>query len=126
MALNGVQFGRRAQLVIGPKFTGSNGLVEPPLAKIFRTRITFDIEKDDGSNPNKAKISIYNLNEDSRNFIEQDKTALILQVGYGDNLSVLFFGDLAKNGVTNKRVGPDIITTLEAGDSEEIIRSANI
>jgi len=126
MALKGVLFGRKAELVIGPKFVGNNGLIEPPLARIFRTRIKFDIEKDDGSNPNKAKISIYNLSEESRNFIEQDKTALILQVGYGDNLSVLFFGDLAENGVTNKRVGADIITTLEAGDSEEIIKIANI
>lgn len=126
MALKGVQFGRNAELVVGPKFVGNNRLIEPPLAKIFRTRIKFDIEKNDGSNPNKAKISIYNLNEDSRNFVEQDKTALILRVGYGDNLSVLFFGDLAKNGITTKRVGPDIITTLEAGDSEEIIKNANI
>ena len=126
MALDGVQFGRNAELIVGPKFVGTNTLIEPPLARIFRTRIKFDIEKDDGSNANKCKISIYNLNQDSRSFVEQEKTALILRVGYGGNLSVLFFGDLAKNGITTKRVGPDIITTLEAGDSEEIIKNANI
>jgi len=126
MALDGFQFGRVAELIVGPKFVGTNALIEPPLARIFRTRIKFDIEKDDGSNPNKAKISVYNLNEDSRTFVEQDDTVLILQVGYGENLSVLFFGDLSKNGVTTQRVGADIITTFEAGDSQTIIKNASI
>ena len=126
MALEGVQFGRTAELIVGPKFFGKNELIEPPLARIFRTRIKFDIDKDDGSNPNKAKISVYNLNENSRNFIEQDDTVVILRVGYGGNLSVLFFGDLSKNGVTTKRSGADIITTFEAGDTEAAIRDKNI
>ena len=126
MAFEQRQFGRTAELIIGPKFTGSNGLVQPPVSKIFRTRISFKILKGDDSNPNKAKISIDNLNEDSNAFIEKYNNVLMLLVVYGGSLEVLFFGDLAKNGVHTKRVGPDIITTLEAGDAEKVLKETHI
>lgn len=122
----GLLFNRKAELIVGPKFAGSNRLIEPPLAKIFRTRIKFKVDKNDGSDSNKAKVSIYNLNEDSRNFIEQENSAAILRVGYGNDLSILFFGDLTKNGINNKRVGPDIITTIDLDDAGNVLQTANI
>ena len=57
MALEGVQFGRVAELIVGQKVATSNALITPPFSKIFKTRIKFDIEKDDGSLTNKSKIS---------------------------------------------------------------------
>lgn len=126
MALEQRQYLRSGELIVGPKVTFSNGLVEPAVSRIFRTRLNFNIEKTDGGEANKGKISIYNLNQDSRNFIEKENTIAILRVGYAENLSTLFFGDLAPNGVSVKRSGPDIITTLEVGDSEKILREAHI
>lgn len=128
MAVENLLFLRKAELIVGTKVTGSNSDIEPEDARVFRTRINFDVEKDEGSTANKAKINIYNLSGESRAFLEQKNLVVFLRVGYetGD-LTTLFFGDVdEENGIHNKRSGPDIITSIEAGDGEAALRDSNI
>jgi hypothetical protein len=128
MAFENSLYLRKAELIVGPKVTATNGPVQPSNALSFKTRISFEGEQDETSNANKIKISIYNLSEASRTFLEQKNMVVFLKVGYeATGLTTLFFGDIdAENGIHVKRQGPDIITTIEAGDAEKAIRETNI
>lgn len=119
---------REAELIVGPKVTVTNGPVEPVDARVFRTRINFEVSQDASGNANKGKIKVYNLSEESRTFLEKKNLVCFLRVGYeSSGLSTLFFGDIdEKNGIHVERSGPDIITTIEAGDAEKTIRETNI
>lgn len=94
-------------------------------------RVTFDIDKTSASEPNTARISIYNLNEDSRRYLETEKDLIVaLDVGY-DGLanetpieSQLYIGDIDR--VSVRREGPDIVTTIEAGEGEKAIFLARL
>ena len=107
---------REAALIVGPKVTATNGPVEPVNARVFRTRINFEVEQDGSGNANKAKIRVYNLSEESRTFLEQKDLVCFLNVGYETSgLSNLFFGDIDdKNGIHVERNGPDIIKLYPA------------
>jgi len=128
MASSDVLYLRKAELIVGKKVEGNNGPVEPVIAKVFRTRIVFEVEQDASGNANKAKIKVFNLSQESLTFLEQKNLVCFLRVGYeGSGLSVLFFGDIdEKNGIHVERNGPDVITTIEAGDAEKTLREANI
>lgn len=119
-----VLFIRKAELIVGKKVDGTNAPLEPVDARKFLTRLVFVVEQDESSNSNKAKIQVYNLSEDSRTFLEQDNLVVFLNAGYESGVSNLFFGDLQRFEET--RVGPDIITTLECADAQNILRAANI
>lgn len=91
-------------------------------------RIQFSVEKTSESNPNTAKISIFNLNESSRGFCEKKGQALILEVGYApldqDILKeIIFQGDTGK--VSSARQGSDWVTTFEVGDGEKNLTNKN-
>jgi len=93
--------------------------------KQFRTRIAFNIGKSgNGKSSNKGKVSVYNLSEDSRSFIEKSEDLMKLEAGYGGNYSVLYLGDIKK--VEHSRSGPDVITTLECGDGEKKLADSHI
>lgn len=124
MAENEFLFIREAELIIGPKVTTTNAEVEPPLGRSYKNRITFNIESTSVAASNKAKIEIYNISPDSRSFMEQRKLVVILKAGYKDLVSTVFFGDVIRRDV--KRVGPDLITSLECGDAENILTTAHI
>jgi hypothetical protein len=128
MASEDYLFLRKAELIVGPKVSATNGPVEPVFARVFKTRINFEVGQDSSGNANKAKIKVYNLSEESRTFLEQKDLVCFLMVGYeSTGLSTLFFGDIdEKNGIHVERSGPDIIVTIEAGDAEKTIRESNI
>jgi Baseplate hub gp41 len=93
--------------------------------KQFSTRVAFNIVKGtNGKAANKGKVSVYNLAEDSRSFIEKSDALMKVEAGYGDNLSVIYLGDIKK--VEHKRSGPDVVTTLECGDGEKKLTDAHI
>lgn len=94
--------------------------------KEFKTRIAFNIEKStDGKSANKSKVSVYNLSEDSRSFIEKNIDSLMkLEAGYSGNYSVLYLGDVKK--VEHSRSGPDVITTIESGEGEKKLIESHI
>lgn len=126
--VNDLLYLRSAEVIVGPKVETTNAPVEPVNARLFKTRINFEVNFDASGNANKAKIKIYNLSEESRTFLEQKNMVVFLNVGYeSSGLTNLFFGDIDdKNGIHTERMGSDIITTIEAGDAEKILRRANI
>lgn len=76
-------------------------------------RINASIKKTDSKKPDKGTIQIYNLNEDSRGYIQNDGNVLILSAGYREP-EVIFTGDVDE--VTNTKDGRDWVTEIEAAD----------
>lgn len=80
-------------------------------------RIEFEITKSLISYPNIAKISIYNANEDTLSALQRKFTRIILNVGYGTDLKVLFKGEVRnvfqEGGSINK------LLTIYSGDGEK-------
>lgn len=140
MAQADEQYLREAEVIIGQKVTGQNAPQEPPGAKRFNSRyqrdpidstlfssgfrISFSIEKDQESNANKSKITLYNLNQESRAFMEDEKLIVFLKAGYEGRISTIFFGDVDERETV--RNGPDIVTTLECTDQGKILQTANV
>ncbi len=100
-------------------------------------RIKFEVEKTNESQPNRARISIYNLSEKSRSMFEDGGSRVILTAGYKDNFGVIFSGNivkakhkkkkgLQKGAVTTKYEGVDIITEIEAGDGDNKYRNSRL
>lgn len=101
------QFGRVIQLNIG---NAQQSLVYNNL------KITFDVTKTISSEPNDANITIYNLNQNSRNLITSKVYDLVeLFVSYrDDDLRMIFKGEIKT--VENENSGLDIITKLKCSD----------
>lgn len=119
-----ILFNRKVELIIGPKSPNTNAPVESINARQFNTRVKFKIVNDETGDSNKSTISIFNISEESKTFLEQDDLVVFLNAGYPDSIGNIFFGDLIR--FTEKRNGPDIITTLEVGDTETVIKETNI
>lgn len=101
------QFGRVIQLNIG---NATESMIYNNL------RITFNITKTITSEPNTSEISIYNLNQNSRNLITSKVYDHVeLFVSYQeDDLRMIFKGDIIE--VINTQSGLDIITKLKCSD----------
>jgi len=87
-------------------------------------RIIFQVEKTSESTANTAKISVYNLSGKGRALVEKEKAIVILEVGYGDSIEQLFYGDVTRAYIS--RQGPDWVTTMECGDGSQALRSVHI
>lgn len=100
-------------------------------------RVVFDCEKTNESNPNVAKIEVYNLSETSRGIFEGKNTRVQLSVGYegllpegifrtglssSSSVETVFVGNITK--VKHKLVGRDIVTSLELADGGNRFRNA--
>lgn len=86
-------------------------------------RIAFQVVKTKGKNPNPAKITIYNLSDDSIEFFSQEGLYLWLEAGDG-TLSPMFEGDLRTRSVTSKITPPTRTTILEPKDGGRALTSA--
>jgi len=78
-------------------------------------RTKFTIEKTSESTPNKSKIEIYNLKQDSRTFLESEDMKVLLEVGYPSNLEVVASGNITK--AFSRQEVPNWISTIESQDS---------
>lgn len=78
-------------------------------------RVAFSVEKalNDGNGipSNKAGITIYNLNADSRAMIEKQGTPILLDAGYKDSHALIYSGEA--RFVNHQHLGPDWITKIE-------------
>lgn len=83
-------------------------------------RIDFKVKKTDGKETNEAEIEIFGLSENTRSKITEkldDKNIDVkvsLNVGYGENIKQIFFGDLLGLKVNIEK--PDVITVLTCKD----------
>lgn len=95
--------------------------------QIENLRVSFDIDKNSSSNPNTAKINVYNLNPKNRGFAE-GADHMQLYVGYlGINKKqepkLLFTGNIKR--VHTEKDDSDYITTFENGDGERALTEVN-
>lgn len=126
---------RSFELIIGPRPQGSASNVEPPDARVFRSveneragnftpRISFNIKKTSLPQPNAGQITLYNISNDTRSFLEQDDMVVFLKAGFNNDVSTIFIGEVRLR--TSKREGPNITYTLECGDAEKSITSSTV
>lgn len=115
-------FGRTARLLIFKEGEAS-------AKTISDLRVTFEIEKNSSSNANTAKITVFNLNENSRKFVEREGLRMVLSVGYSGVTGLnpviknLFTGDIKRTAT--EKSGPDFLTTFETGDGESKIEDSH-
>jgi hypothetical protein len=86
--------------------------------------LEFEVDRSDGSDPNKAVIKAFNLSPSGRNHVEASGRVATLSAGYGDSVGVIFSGTITRP--QNERSGADIVTTLECSDGERPLRLAGI
>lgn len=115
---------RTHELVVGQKVTTTGTPVEPPQARRFLNRINFSIEKTTTPNPNKSKITLHNISQESRNFLEQRDLIVFFKAGFNGEASNIFIGDVLRR--ETNRSGPDVTYTLECGDAERILQTARV
>lgn len=93
--------------------------------KIERLRFVFTVDASTKPQPNKASISVFNLNPDHRSQIEELRKAPVrLDVGYAGGTQTIFLGDLRT--CPSVRDGADIVTTIESGDGEKAIQTSRV
>lgn len=107
-------FNRIAEVKIGKQ--GEQGL------SIKDMRVQFKIIKGKTTKTDSSFINIFNLNKDSRGFIEGEELTFILNVGYVDQnsgvqLHRIFSGDVKR--VEHSKKGPDLISKLDVIDSSK-------
>ena len=80
-------------------------------------RVVFKITKSLHSFPNIAKIDIYNANQDTLSILQTRYSDITFNAGYTGALRLLFKGQI--RNVFQRKIGPDNITTIFAGDGEQ-------
>jgi hypothetical protein len=115
----GELFDRRATLTVG---TIQIKAYEDPRAAL---RFRFEVEKTLDPKPNKATVTIYNLNPTHGQALEGfDEVPVQIEAGYKDAKEVLFLGNLRTSG--SQDVLPDTLTTIASGDGEKAMRTARV
>jgi hypothetical protein len=107
------KFGRNYRLRISDEETGDAVTITLPIT------IKFTVQRYTGSTLNIIKADIYNLSENVRNFLFQEKWSdrrkrIVFEGGY-DTLSTLYIGELWTGN--SYRSGSDIITSIEGRSS---------
>lgn len=90
-------------------------------------RITFEVTKTEfGKEPNACKVAIYNLSENLRNFIYNEKQQITVKAGYQEEsgAEVIYIGDVTNR--ENQIKKPDIITLIEAGDGANTLKNSKV
>lgn len=112
MTDNVKQFGRVCHLIVGKDGKG---------LKISNLRMTFDVKKSSGEEPNTAKIEIYNLNPEHQSQIVSEWAEIQLFAGYEGHERLIYNGQIRTAIPTVN--GADRIMTIESGDGDrEILR----
>jgi len=98
-------FGRTYRLVIGK--SGQRGV------EITGLRISFRVEKFDGSTPNVGEIKVWNLSQTTRALAREPDTLVQLYAGYQDVTPLIFLGAVTRVSVEDD--GVDSVTTITSG-----------
>lgn len=98
------QFIRRVRLIVGD----TQGI------QIDDLRMVFTVTRSIISFPNQLELRIYNLSRTTQVLIEEKFTKVFLFAGYGDNLQLIFKGDIQNVSLSSN--GVDGITTIFSGD----------
>lgn len=101
------QWLRQCRLVIGKNGRGLD---------LSALRITFDVEKNDKTTPNPAKICVYNPAPDTINRTFNEFDTISLNAGYTEGMGLIYEGNIIQ--VRRLRRGPDIYLEITAGDGD--------
>ncbi len=117
-------FGRKARLTIysattplfdeayNPQTVGMGVVIEDH-------KLEFDIEHNSSKHPNKCRISITNLSEETRSALKKSPLKVVFEAGYIDQMSVIFIGDVTYALSTHD--GPNWNTELEIADGDRLL-----
>jgi len=109
-------FGRQVKVTFGQR--GSKGV------SVSGLRVSFDIKTDKSEMGNDCKVKIYNMNKEHRDILKnEDDMVITLEAGY-EKISELYFGDI-QYSIPTERVGPDLVTTIEAKTGQKAIRESS-
>lgn len=86
-------------------------------------RVVFNVEKTSDVHPNKATVTIYNLNEFSRGALSRPDLGLQIEAGYVDGFGQIFLGDVRT--VQHVQDGPDRLTKITAGDGAKAVQASH-
>lgn len=112
-----------AQYLFDRDYSFAIGL-QGSVGKVYNNlRIVFDIDKNLNSSPNKSKIEVYNLSAQSRISFQTKGLVMQLFAGYKNLTGLIFYGDVADNGMKVKRDQEMVVTSFECGDGERAIMS---
>jgi hypothetical protein len=89
---------------------------DEPAIIVRGLRCNFEITKSLISLPNLAKISLYNLNDDTLAALQTKFTEIIFNAGYEGNVRLLFRGQIRNTFLS--RENPNKIATIYAGDGQ--------
>lgn len=89
------------------------------------TRVVFQIQKTVSSEPNKCTLDLYNLSQNTRDFLTRTPVQVSLQAGYDGAPRLMFVGDLRPGSFT-RREGVDIVTHLELRDGMRAFAHARV
>lgn len=112
------QINRKAIVTVSP-IGGGAGIVFDGL------RIAFDIQKSNEKKvQNKAKVSIYNLSDESFNWFAKKNMAISLMVGWGSADNLLFYGEIIR--ALKEKKDADWIVNVESGDATKAYKNASV
>ncbi len=115
-------FGRTYLLTIGR--AGQTARQWEQTATTGGLRINYQVVRTNGEEPNTLQLSVMNLNDDSRRFLQTDGLTVSLKCGYGNINPEIFRGDV--DLVEHRWVAPNWISNIEAGDGQEQLQTAFI
>ncbi len=88
-------------------------------------RVSFKVDRNTGTEPNTAQLSIYNLRKDNRVLLQQGKDLrTVVDAGYVGFTHTIFDGDLRH--ASSVRDGTNWVTSLQSGDGAREYLSARI
>ncbi|KAB8035846.1 hypothetical protein GCL60_16585 [Silvanigrella paludirubra] len=114
-----MQFERNISIIVTPSIGGEGLIFE-------NFRINFEVQKSiEKKVQNTAKIQIYNLGDNSFNFIKQNNMAVTIKVSRKEQAyKLLFFGKI--NRASKEKKDTDWIIKIESGDSGNAYNSAKL
>jgi len=86
--------------------------------------MSFEVTKSRRRGSNKAKVSLWNLSDDSIGLLEQPGAVISLVCGYEGAEGLIFSGDITDRGVKTTFSGQDRVTEIEAGARELALRQS--
>lgn len=104
------QFKRRCDVLVAAR--SGAGL------DLSQLRIVFNVSKEDKETPNKARIKIYGVSEETIERVRREFVEVIIQAGYEENYGLIFRGNITQVR-SGKEGGTDTYMEIAAGDGDE-------
>lgn len=127
----GALFGRTCTLTLGTtqikcsQFAGAGANAQAGPEQSGGLAIVFRVKKNLKAEPNSVEIKVWNLAPNTRKSIEQPATIPVqLDVGYGGDNHTIYLGQV--RSATSAIDGPNIITEISSGDSEQAFAAQRV